>query len=500
MHTLFLGVVRNHFLSVIGTEWKDPKDAEEVLEEAETRHVVASEKHLRRGRTLIMTGEATQTNLSSLTIAALSVLCNEFGIQPLPSSKQKRKRIKKNYILPLLAMHRSRPRPAADPHGVSMQVDGDLEKITVDFEAIDDTPEVHTAMLKTDDLLRIQSLIAKIHRPRSQSPLPLNFGSPSHGKLKANQWATAIEFDLPVALVKVWIIDNKQDEDEEVHQRRVAVVHIHPEKYLDWMREYLEAILAFHPSIDLKPSHHAALHIPLYLRRFGPMRGWWMYFFEQLIGLLQQIKINYKFGEIEATVLKTFSAISQVRTISERPGCPEILGECAKILEAEMQSSSMGFNLASAEYQAATMPTKPRKVLQIDDDVREALPQCALLATSCEEYRFYYIRGQRFSPRHASIPQSLCFFATSSEDLLPGRIRQILAIQGAVYLVIHRFVKREPSFFDDFAEFGAQVWSSNVEPAPVVVPVSSVNSRVYPMNYCDWSPSSAVMKPLIDVR
>ena len=33
-------------------------------------------------------------------------------------------------------------------------------------------------------------------RPNWQAHLPTNFGSPEHGKLKADQWRTAIEFDI----------------------------------------------------------------------------------------------------------------------------------------------------------------------------------------------------------------------------------------------------------------------------------------------------------------
>jgi hypothetical protein len=178
------------------------------------------------------------------------------------------------------------------------------------------TASVGKAMLVTEDLLQVQSIIAQIQRPPSQQPLPSNFGSPSHGKLKSSQWATGIEFDLTVALVKLWLSEKSNGDDMGIQQQRVKAINAtiylsialrwatssivtkaHAERYLHWMRKYLDAILDLHPEMDLKPSHHAALHIPEFLERFGPMRGWWMYFFEQLIGLLQLVKINYKFGK-----------------------------------------------------------------------------------------------------------------------------------------------------------------------------------------------------------
>ena len=55
------------------------------------------------------------------------------------------------------------------------------------------------------ELHQIQKDIASTIRPGWQTGPPTNFGSPVHGKPKANQWRSSIEFDIPVSLVQLWV-------------------------------------------------------------------------------------------------------------------------------------------------------------------------------------------------------------------------------------------------------------------------------------------------------
>ena len=67
--------------------------------------------------------------------------------------------------------------------------------------------------------------------------------------------------------------------------------------YFEAMKKYLQALKELQPHEDLHPNHHIALHIPIFLKNFGPMHGWWMFPFERLIGILQKYRTNFKFGE-----------------------------------------------------------------------------------------------------------------------------------------------------------------------------------------------------------
>ncbi|TEB38597.1 hypothetical protein FA13DRAFT_1620063 [Coprinellus micaceus] len=184
-------------------------------------------------------------------------------------------------------------------------------------------------MLFTDDLKCIQSDIKKTLRPSNAPTPPSNFGSPSHGKLKADEWRACIEFDLPVSLAKLWggeVADGDHDYALALESTfllamaiRYATSHRstprHLEKYLNYMQKYLQTVLDLHPSGKLLPNHHNALHLPKFMEYFGPIHGWWMFPFERLIGLLQKHKTNFKFGELEETVIKTFCATSYLKRL-----------------------------------------------------------------------------------------------------------------------------------------------------------------------------------------
>jgi hypothetical protein len=52
-----------------------------------------------------------------------------------------------------------------------------------------------------DDLKAIWDDIASTVRPRWHAAPPANLGQVSHGKLKADEWRSCFEFDIPVSLL-----------------------------------------------------------------------------------------------------------------------------------------------------------------------------------------------------------------------------------------------------------------------------------------------------------
>jgi len=164
------------------------------------------------------------------------------------------------------------------------------------------------------ELRQIQADIKRTMRPSWQQAPPSNLGEASHGKLKADQWRTLIEFDIPVSLVKLW---SKLPEDNgDVHNvrcrklmestmllatalrwatsRRTSANHA--KKYTENMRAYLHTLRDLFPDRDLRPNHHNALLVGEMLMRFGPVHGWWCFPYERVIGKLQQINTNSKMG------------------------------------------------------------------------------------------------------------------------------------------------------------------------------------------------------------
>jgi hypothetical protein len=103
----------------------------------------------------------------------------------------------------------------------------------LDDEAAVDDPELYTGIdaheepleSRVDDdlhrdgvigrkeLRQIRKDIAATICPGWQTGPPVNFGAPAHGKLKADQWRSCIEFDIPVSIVQLWAADTDISND-----------------------------------------------------------------------------------------------------------------------------------------------------------------------------------------------------------------------------------------------------------------------------------------------
>lgn len=90
--------------------------------------------------------------------------------------------------------------------------DEDQVEINRDVQPASSKPPVIGLIGKTE-LRQIQRDISETTRPRWQSGPPPKFGTKTAGKLKADQWRSCIEFDIPISLVKLW---SSVDESEGI--------------------------------------------------------------------------------------------------------------------------------------------------------------------------------------------------------------------------------------------------------------------------------------------
>ena len=336
MHNLYLGLVRHHFRAIVGTEWKDPMVDEDIQEKQSSGKAVA------KGRR-ILNNNPTKASLQHLPITVLRALCAEYKI--LDRLAMDGKHMKKKYLIealqvsnivnesiglnePIIQLY-VHPGPdvsIANREHETSTLDGGWDIIATDLGSPDEIPNIYKPLLLTRDLHQIQSDIASTTRPTWRTNPPKNFGSPSHGKLKADEWRACIEFDLPVSLVKLWM-QNKVDPAADKSMRNVHAMTVestmylamairwvtshrtsakHAERYLHYMMLYLHSIRALRPGMDLHPIHHNALHLPDFLPAFGPLHGWWMFVFERLNGTLQKINTNFHAGELEILHMKSW--------------------------------------------------------------------------------------------------------------------------------------------------------------------------------------------------
>jgi hypothetical protein len=177
--------------------------------------------------------------------------------------------------------------------------------------------EVFVDKVTKQELKLLQKHIESIIRPPYRQAPPRDLGNPGHGKLKADQWKTCIEFDIPVSVAQLWSRETSppgQDLDVTARRDKVfqSIMHLavavrwgtsyrisehHSQLFEENMVAYLRLLLELYPNIQFRPNHHTALHIGPLLTQFGPVHSWWMFPFERVIGILQKFNTNSKMGK-----------------------------------------------------------------------------------------------------------------------------------------------------------------------------------------------------------
>ena len=144
--------------------------------------------------------------------------------------------------------------------------------------------------------------------PSGFSPVPREVGSPSAGKLTADQWRTFCTVHLVVSLVRLWGSGSTGSRRSQILDNFLHLVaftnllHMRtltPERIKSIENEnliYLEGLRKLYPSHSLVPKHHMALHLPEMLRDFGPVHAWRTFAFERLNQIFQNVPTNSLLG------------------------------------------------------------------------------------------------------------------------------------------------------------------------------------------------------------
>lgn len=163
-------------------------------------------------------------------------------------------------------------------------------------------------ILCEDTLSQIWSDMKRTILPCEVSPVPREVGSPSAGKLTADQWRTFCTVHLVISLIRLWgkerpdsrrsrILDNflhLVTLTNSLHMRQMT-----PERIKSIEEEnliYLKGLRTLYPHTSLVPKHHMALHLPAMLKDFGPVHAWRTFAFERLNQIFQNILTNNLLG------------------------------------------------------------------------------------------------------------------------------------------------------------------------------------------------------------
>ena len=163
---------------------------------------------------------------------------------------------------------------------------------------------------------RIRDVIRQTTTPSWLNSVPRNFGDAAAGTLKADVWRTMYTVYLPIALVSLWgegTPHSSMAEATRLHHILDHTMMLVSAVTLACKRTMTEARAAayracvamwvadskvIHPETKHRPNHHMAHHIYDFLLLFGPVRSWWCFPFKCLIGQLQRMPMNHRFGEL----------------------------------------------------------------------------------------------------------------------------------------------------------------------------------------------------------
>ncbi|KAL1740686.1 hypothetical protein HDZ31DRAFT_47002, partial [Schizophyllum fasciatum] len=171
-------------------------------------------------------------------------------------------------------------------------------------------------------LERLHDCLQQLVKPGWLVRPPLDTGLPSAGKLKAAHWKRLYELFLPLTLLSLWQPGSPTAVEESGRMAGQLQTAMHlscaclamtADVSTDEQRERFATLYARHleglerdcPGIST-PNHHISFHIRDFMSLLGPVRNWWCFPFERLLGRMQRMGINHKPGQYEKTLLTTY--------------------------------------------------------------------------------------------------------------------------------------------------------------------------------------------------
>jgi hypothetical protein len=167
-------------------------------------------------------------------------------------------------------------------------------------------------------IARIRGVMRDMVKPSWLNSLPSDaanlFGTDAAGSFKADEWRTFFTVFLPVALVSLWGDGTKHASPEMAQHLQAVLTHtmslvsavlvagsryMTPDRalsYKEYIRDYVAGLPKLYPHVAPRTNLHVAFHVYDFLLLYGPIRSWWCFPFERLVGVLQNLSSNHKIG------------------------------------------------------------------------------------------------------------------------------------------------------------------------------------------------------------
>ncbi|KAI0375837.1 hypothetical protein BV20DRAFT_932781 [Pilatotrama ljubarskyi] len=312
MHNLFLGELRHHCRDVWGINVKDnAPDAPSM------RPHPPDEQQKWLDHVVLFVKKGIRSKLTRVRRGYIAAVAELNGAIPAASTQL----TKEKCVDALL-------RWANRNAGQDIRAPPVLPEPTVDFHLIKGEYDISKFnILDQPTINQLRQDIVKTSFPSWLERPPRNFGSPSHGKLKADHWRTVCTVSMVITLVRLWgssTASPKQKAllDNFIHlvsavdlATRRSVDQDRIDKFDDHLMQYLAGLQRLFDWHHLVPNHHLSLHLKECLELFGPVHAWWAFPFERYNGLLQGLNTNSKTNAMPLTFMRYFYIGANVRSL-----------------------------------------------------------------------------------------------------------------------------------------------------------------------------------------
>jgi hypothetical protein len=363
---------------------------------------------------------------------------------------------------------------------------------------------------------RIRNVIRTMETPSWFPSVPANFGDASAGTLKAAEWRALATLYLPVALISLWGEGSIHTTPEAARSAREVLDHTmllvsavilicyrsstlaRAQTMLEYLLAYTQDLRQLHKGINHHPIHHMALHLYEFILLYGPVRNWWTFPFERLIGTLQRLPQNHHFRDLHVTLSHAFIRGGKLKRLLASSRCPEILRQCKGIFDRAFgvnyqdDSSSDTNDVRSIPSVKTSRTTRSRRT---PDDLN-TLVQCdhVLLHARFRYNGYTFTSGKSLINFYPNGPES-------SSTAIAGSISYIFdSPEGPVVFAVRRQLPIPASTLDPFQHypnFPAKLYSHQLSDTLEMVRPEWVMGHV-----ARWqmTPSEVVVVSLSPVR
>ncbi|KAI0644329.1 hypothetical protein C8Q79DRAFT_1002204 [Trametes meyenii] len=410
MHNLFLGELRHHCRDVWGLDVKD-KGGDGAKMDPHTPD--QQRAYLRRVANGVL--KQSRTALRKVRKGYLVAVAEVNGVAPVPSDLF----TKDAYIHGLLEWVKSlRPSVVIPPV---------LNKDVINFYVSEGPQDISKFRVLTRDIVeKIRQDILNTVLPSWMERPPRNFGSPSHGKLKADQWRTACTVNLVITLCRIWGASGASDGERLLLDNFIHLVcavdlatrhSTDPARIASFDKHMFQYLASLHSLFahNFVPNHHLSLHLHEFLLLFGLVHAWWAFVFERYNGVLQHLNINNNTRDMPLTFMTYFYVGANARWLMSTSAWPATVE-----YKNMMQAFQDAFGDISAGTPAAkfvppnddvgnfTLPAyEEQKETALSRNVYAAL--LVLLSTGRSSFSSFFARKQDSGPiLHNSVNYIKC--------------------------------------------------------------------------------------------